>query len=56
MFERQLVTQLSGRMHENRRFIQIITGPRQSGKTTSVTQALDSGRTSAKIPYHYISA
>ncbi|AEF82849.1 ATP-binding protein [Leadbettera azotonutricia] len=52
MYERQLVKQLISRMRENRRFIQIITGPRQSGKTTAVTQALDS----IKSPYHYISA
>jgi predicted AAA+ superfamily ATPase len=52
MFKRPLVKQLKDRIHEKRRFIQIITGPRQSGKTTAVSQALDA----AKIPYHYVSA
>ncbi|MDR0877251.1 MAG: ATP-binding protein [Treponema sp.] len=52
MFKRQLVKQLKDRMHEKRQFIQIITGPRQSGKTTAVNQALESG----KSPYYYISA
>jgi predicted AAA+ superfamily ATPase len=42
MYARTLVTQLKNRMGEKRRFMQIITGPRQSGKTTAVLQALDS--------------
>jgi predicted AAA+ superfamily ATPase len=40
MFQRKLVTQLIDRLNEPRRFIQIVIGPRQTGKTTAVTQAL----------------
>jgi predicted AAA+ superfamily ATPase len=39
MFERLLVSRLRSRLKEPRRFIQIVTGPRQTGKTTAVTQA-----------------
>ena len=41
MFRRKLVSQLIERLTERRRFIQIVTGPRQTGKTTSVLQALE---------------
>lgn len=52
MYERNLVSQLTNRLTEPRRFIQIVTGARQTGKTTALTQAL------AKIGSykHYISA
>ncbi len=52
MYERQLVSQLTKRLSEPRRFLQVITGPRQTGKTTALTQAL------AKLPAytHFISA
>lgn len=37
-FERKYLKQLEKRMRERRRFIQVIFGPRQVGKTTLVTQ------------------
>jgi len=40
MFERALVQKLVDRMNEPRRFIQMVVGPRQTGKTTAVYQAL----------------
>ena len=40
MYERQLVSQLTKRLSEPRRFLQVVTGPRQTGKTTALTQAL----------------
>ncbi|MCL2100337.1 MAG: ATP-binding protein [Fibromonadales bacterium] len=40
-FKRKLVGQLCERLAEPRRFIQIISGPRQTGKTTAVLQALE---------------
>lgn len=51
MYERQLVSRLTKRLSEPRRFLQVITGPRQTGKTTALTQAL------AKLPAytHFIS-
>jgi predicted AAA+ superfamily ATPase len=52
MYERKLVSQLTERLNEPRRFIQIIAGPRQTGKTTAVTQALDSLKTAV----HFVSA
>ena len=52
MYKRKLVEQLINRMHEKRRFMQIVIGPRQTGKTTAVLQALES----LSKPYHYISA
>ncbi|MFA5467540.1 MAG: ATP-binding protein [Sphaerochaetaceae bacterium] len=52
MFERKLVSVLIRRLSEPRKFIQIVTGARQTGKTTALTQAL------SKLPghKHYISA
>jgi predicted AAA+ superfamily ATPase len=52
MYERRLVKQLIGRMQEPRRFIQIVIGPRQTGKTTAVTQALEK----LLAPRHFVSA
>jgi len=52
MFKRKVVEQLINRMNEKRRFIQVIMGPRQTGKTTAVLQALES----LSIPHHFISA
>ncbi|MDR1832927.1 MAG: AAA family ATPase [Fusobacteriaceae bacterium] len=52
MFARKLVLQLVQRLSEPRRFLQIVVGPRQTGKTTAVVQALEQlGAT-----YHYIAA
>lgn len=39
-FERSLVEKLVERMNEPRRFMQVVAGPRQTGKTTAVRQAL----------------
>lgn len=39
-FERAIVSKIRERIAEQRRFIQIVIGPRQTGKTTAVTQAL----------------
>jgi predicted AAA+ superfamily ATPase len=52
MFKRQLVSQLAKRLAEPRRFIQIVTGPRQTGKTTAVSQALEA----LSMPTHFVSA
>jgi len=52
MFERPHLQQLIKRVNEPRRFIQVIMGPRQVGKTTLVNQLLQ------KIPFPslYVSA
>jgi predicted AAA+ superfamily ATPase len=52
MFTRALVLQLTARLQEPRRFIQIVIGPRQTGKTTAVTQSLDR----LNCPQHFVSA
>lgn len=41
VFKRSLVGRLVSRLGEPRRFIQVVVGPRQTGKTTAVRQALD---------------
>ena len=41
MYERDIVDNLVARMQEPRRFLQILIGPRQTGKTTAVNQALE---------------
>lgn len=41
MYERALVGKLAERLSEPRHFIQIVTGPRQTGKSTAVSQALE---------------
>lgn len=40
MFKREIVFTLQRRLSEPRRFIQIVVGPRQTGKTTAVSQSL----------------
>jgi len=40
-FKREIVQQLKHRLAEPRRFIQVVTGPRQVGKTTAVHQAVE---------------
>ena len=52
IFKREIVGQLIQRIREPRRFIQVVTGPRQVGKTTAVLKVLDewSGRS------HYATA
>jgi len=52
MYVRKLVSLLVERMSEPRKFIQIVVGPRQTGKTTAVLQALeDLGK-----PHHFVTA
>ena len=52
MFERPHLQPLINRMAETRRFIQVIMGPRQVGKTTLITQFLDK----VKPRFHFVSA
>ena len=40
-FRRSIVDTLESRMREPRKFIQVVVGPRQTGKTTAVRQALE---------------
>ena len=40
MYKRDITTLISKRLHEPRRFMQVITGPRQVGKTTAIHQVL----------------
>ena len=40
-FKRDIVQQLRQRLAEPRCFIQVVTGPRQVGKTTAVHQAVE---------------
>lgn len=40
MYERSIVDVLASRLQEPRRFMQIVIGPRQTGKSTAVSQAL----------------
>ena len=47
-----LYTNLTQRLSEKRRFIQILAGPRQVGKTTLARQVLDA----CPHPSHYASA
>lgn len=52
MFKRAAYSTIMKRFREPRRFIQVIAGPRQVGKTTLAKQAMDS----LPIPFHYASA
>lgn len=52
MFVRRLVPQLVARMNEKRKFIQIVVGPRQTGKTTAVLQSLKQ----LNIPHRFVTA
>jgi predicted AAA+ superfamily ATPase len=52
MFERTVVSRLAARLKEPRRFIQIVVGPRQTGKTTAVTQTIEKLR----MQTHFVSA
>lgn len=51
-FRRPPFTMILSRLRERRRFIQVLAGPRQAGKTTLARQALDA----AELPFHYASA
>jgi predicted AAA+ superfamily ATPase len=50
-FRRAAASTLQDRLAEPRRFIQVVAGPRQVGKTTLVEQVLGGG----KIPFHHAS-
>lgn len=52
MYQRTLCRTLAERLREPRRFIQVLAGPRQVGKTTTVRQVLET----LEIPFHYASA
>ena len=52
MFERPYLQKLIQRIKEPRRFIQVIMGPRQVGKTTLVIQLAEK----ITVPCHYVSA
>lgn len=52
MFKRAAHSTLTKRFHEPRRFIQVIAGPRQVGKTTLAKQVMES----LPAPFHYASA
>ncbi len=52
MFQRPQFMSVRGRLHEPRRFIQVLLGPRQTGKTTLIRQVLDS----IDLPSHVASA
>ena len=52
IFKRDITNTIVGRLQEQRRFIQVITGPRQVGKTTAVQQVLQE----LDIVYHYATA
>lgn len=51
-FHRSQVTLLLQRLQEKRKFIQVLAGPRQVGKTTIVQQVMEQ----VKFPSHYITA
>jgi hypothetical protein len=52
MTRRSLYEVLLSRLQEPRRFIQVLAGPRQVGKTTLIHQVLET----ARLPHHYASA
>ena len=52
MFKRPICKVLQHRLEEPRRFIQVLTGPRQVGKTTLARQVMEE----TPIPAHYASA
>ena len=52
MFKRSLLTTILERLREPRRFIQVLAGPRQVGKTTLAQQAM----AELNLPNHYASA
>jgi len=52
MYQRPVYNTLVDRLKEPRKFLQVLAGPRQTGKTTLIHQAMDE----LKIPKHYASA
>jgi len=51
-YSRPILTTLKARLREPRRFIQVLAGPRQVGKTTLIQQAMAAGA----LPAHYATA
>jgi len=51
-FKRDITGTIKKRLLEKRQFIQVISGPRQVGKTTSIQQALET----INAPFHYAAA
>lgn len=45
MIERAYIEQLKRRLEEPRKFLQVVMGPRQVGKTTLINQILKGKRT-----------
>jgi len=52
MFKRNIFNILLNRIHEPRRFIQVLAGPRQVGKTTIARQVMEA----VSIPVHFATA
>jgi predicted AAA+ superfamily ATPase len=52
MYRRPIYFTIHSRLKEPRKFLQVLTGPRQTGKTTLIHQAMDE----LDIPKHYASA
>ena len=52
MYQRKITNTIANRLQEPRNFIQVITGPRQVGKTTGILQVLEV----VKANYHYAAA
>lgn len=52
MYTREIAKEITRRLQEKRRFLQVILGPRQVGKTTAIQQVLPQ----TGIPFHYAAA
>lgn len=52
MFERSILQEINNRISEERKFIQVLVGPRQVGKTTLIKQLIRK----TDIPYHFVAA
>lgn len=52
MYQRAITKTIGKRLRERRRFLQVIVGPRQVGKTTAIQHVLATGR----MPSHYAAA
>lgn len=51
-FKRPILKTIHSRLEEKRRFIQVLSGPRQAGKTTLIRQFM----AGTAMPHHYVSA
>lgn len=52
MFQRAILQNIKERLREPRKFIQVLVGPRQTGKTTLIRQLLQQ----TDIPHHFVTA